>query len=109
MPRDLIREAEAPVDTIGLVLLEAAEYLELHGWTRGSNAGPNGEACLMRAVAIAGHVPFVGLTIPYGFMREYESRLGFDGRNPAWAWNDAHGRTVAEVIARLRAAARGKL
>lgn len=96
-------ETEAPPrpKTPQETLLAAARYIEEHGWCQGSWSQPDGSVCLwgaLRAIVVGDHG---------SFSREDWEPLA--ERLPlgkfAAAWNDEPGRTEAEVIAALRAAA----
>lgn len=82
------------------VLLEAAEYLELYGWIQGEMGAFGGPCCI------------VGATVsvdPLGEARA-EAQLAvrrYLSVDSLPLWNDAPGRTAAEVIAALRGAAGG--
>jgi hypothetical protein len=103
-----------PVVTVADVLVRAADLLEEHGWVQG-RIGALGEGfCAVGATEQAARdlgVPsstnaVVGLTYFVGtpFDAEVEN-LAMRFLNGAW--NDRPGRTKAEVVARLRDAARG--
>lgn len=84
------------------VLLDAADRIERFGWCQGGTGkGPNGEKCLgltllefsknLSRHAACGHLSLhIGLKASEGFV----------------CWNDAPGRTAAEVCAALRECAR---
>lgn len=95
--------AKAKVDPdaeVRAVLLKAADIIERDGWCSmqiGDHyQGPN-PRCMMNSISAA------GVPTHYGFERV----LGFDTVHDAYRWNGTPGRTKAEVIARLRSAARG--
>ncbi len=91
------------VDTIGRKLLNAAEYIEQHGWCQGSLRNPRGSACLIGALY---------------YSNDFRGDLRKD---PQWTtairrltkmthvhperWNDSSGRTQDEVVHVLRESA----
>ena len=110
MPRDLIREAEiaAPLDADGEVYLRAIEIIERDGWMSHLAGAPMPNnymtaRCMMRSIGAARG------NEQDGYGNGDANRLGFSCFQEAFQWNDAPGRTASEVIARLRAAARGQL
>ena len=84
-------------------LRAAADVLERDGWTRGAWLD-EGRRCVAGALTKA----VMDLHPDDNFDRAYQSAhdtlSGHLGTAPM-LWNDAHGRTAAEVIAALRAAA----
>jgi hypothetical protein len=97
-----------PVDEDAAVLLRAAEIIEERGWCQ-EYPDAAGRVCAGRAIMLA-----LGLKSGWAGNEQeriVRHRLGFSA---AWFlsgalanWNDAPGRTAAEVIDRLRSAARG--
>lgn len=98
------------------VLMDAADYIEAHGWCQHSVATDDGRACLNGAIKIAG-----GMNPQASNWRDYpaviiateamRSRVGlpdqyFAGHRDATLWNDTPGRTAAEVCNALRECAR---
>jgi hypothetical protein len=79
------------VDT---VLQQAADYLELHGWCRGSLGRRGGPNCVVGALFEIAQTPMVRAAA-----ERLASEIGTS--NVAW-WNDQRGRSQAEVIAALR-------
>ena len=85
------------LDEASKVLLRAAEYIEEHGWCQHDLVEMSGRVCLMGAI--------------YSVAKEDDARAALDmvvnaiGRFPS-VWNDAPGRTQAEVVAKLREVAR---
>jgi len=100
---------ETNIDNVGQVLLEAADYIEWHGWCQHIAIGPAGKLCAVGALL---HVAIPNIkhsTVwemsplalsAFAKLRRY---LGTDGIE---SWNDTRGRTKDEVVAALRAAAR---
>ena len=90
------------------VLNGAADLIERDGWWQGNYRGPNGERCLNRALADALDLPLNGLALwrldPLYLGAEAALR-NVTGRYLLTGWNDQPGRTQAEVVAALRAAA----
>lgn len=87
-------------------LLAAAWYIEEHGWCQHDEIDEDGRVCMLGAL---------GKVIKRGLGFEAIEALGFDVVHrdsicgtPAADWNDAPGRTQAEVVERLRRAARGE-
>lgn len=97
------------------VLLEAADYLENRGWTRGVYADENGCLCLAGALNLA----TIGRAAPYPYSsitdqqwalaRQVtdliEERCGIESGPALAEWNDAPDRTRSEVVSMLRRAA----
>ena len=90
------------------MLLRAAEIIEERGWCQ-EYQDTAGRVCVGRAIMLA-----LGLKSGWAGNEQeriVRHRLGFSAaRFPSGAlanWNDAPDRTDAEVIARLRSAARG--
>lgn len=90
------------------VLLDAADYIEAHGWAQGTRQC--GEAvCAHGAIAMvltgnaceacAGEVAVVDILIPFLQRRFPDEHIGSFGVGP---WNNASNRTAAEVCAALR-------
>jgi hypothetical protein len=100
--------------------LKAAKVIEERGWHKGGFMGTDGSVCLVGALVLAAQpdesivkaryyrslvnlwadLPAVGQACKaMGF------RVGEDDTAHSWPphhWNDWHGRTVADVLARLR-------
>lgn len=85
------------------VLLDAVEYIETHGWCQGGQGyGPNGQRCMLRAMMhSADHVR----ATMSAFAVAREAVAEEIGTLAIASWNDSPGRTRAEVVAKLRAAA----
>lgn len=78
------------------VLLDAADYIEAHGWRQNSyGLEPHGSTCMVGAIFRVG-----------GTMSGALHRIDARCLPYASAWNDAPGRTAAEVCAALRACSR---
>lgn len=109
-------ETPLPAKTTADVLRHAALLIEERGWCRADRQSPDGQLCIVGAIELAqfGSVHELGdidgvpseqidpFALP-GAMA-VEKYLGLEARG-TWGWNDAPGRTAAEVIAALRAAA----
>ena len=90
------------------VLNGAADLIERDGWTQHQYRGPNGEHCvtdaLMRAAGTQpGDSGAPGALVLYSSASLTLAVEVHEGRLPIW--NDEFGRTKAEVVAALRAAA----
>ncbi len=83
------------------VLLEAALYLNTHGWTRGTFKNQLGQVCIMGAFAcIVPDMPDRQAAI-FTALCEFERYVG----QSTASWNDQPHRTKEEVIAALEGAA----
>jgi hypothetical protein len=90
------------------VFERAAQEIERRGWHQGGTASAQGRVCMMMAVCAAAGKEFQ-TTKMYFEAINYYALLGFPlGEKSPLVWNDAPGRTQAEVIDRLRRAARGE-
>lgn len=112
-------ERRLPVQSPGVteadVLHRAADLLEEFGWTQGSlgmpsrHGGKRGALCYLGSIAQA-HLDF-GLSADRNEYLTAAQYLGGAKGNfasiasHAWMFNDAAGRTKAQVVARLRDAA----
>ena len=89
------------------VLNGAADLLLEDGWVQGDYRGPNGEHCMVDAIGAAIRTSAPGR--PPWFSPKYaEATLAVRvvvGSSLLAAWQDQPGRTQAEVVAALRAAA----
>jgi hypothetical protein len=103
------RPAPASIEPVGPtpkttrdVLLHAALLIEERGWNQGSYQ-QDGRLCLLGAINLA-------QTGRHDKWNDMEATLAVRGVLPTSCgdWNDAPGRTAAEVIAALRAAADAK-
>lgn len=115
MPRDLTAPWTAPetkpaLDADGEVLWRAADLLAERGHCKKTVEDAYGRHCLYGAINIArrGSAYATG-DYTTGRWDADARRLGFSGFEKAVLWNNEPQRTAAEVIARLRAAARGEL
>lgn len=82
------------------VLFDAARHLEVHGWLQGI-AGESRKPCCLIGATVAVDPLGEARTEAQAILRDH---LGVRSGGLA-QWNDAPGRTAAEVIAALRAAA----
>lgn len=82
--------------TICELRLKAAEIIEERGWWQGGFDGPNGECCMLEALYAAENY------VAFGSVTRAAQDMGFGGIDPIVSWNDAPGRTKAEVLDRLR-------
>ena len=100
---------ETNIDDVGKVLLEAADYIEWHGWCQHVVSNAKGEVCAMGAIAEClsrrgNGSSFAARERVWGYLSKY-----LNGSLPALAleiWNDMPGRTKEQVVAALRGAAR---
>lgn len=79
------------------VLDGAADLIERDGWVQGVNHLPTGEHCMNDAIE-----KVAGKALYWPAKRYVEAVVGFSATA---AWNDVPGRTKAEVVSALRAAA----
>lgn len=79
-------------------LRDAADYLEKNGWCQGRNETKDGRVCLVEALA--------RVADPKTHLAAYDFLSTRYGGVALSRWNDAPGRTQAEVIAALREAGR---
>jgi hypothetical protein len=115
-------KGEPAAKSAAQILLDAATYIETHGWIRGRSkmvyAAPNGESvvlvCAQQAIAeAAGYgdnsypIRLDETWVQWGKAANLlQVHIGPYETIPQW--NDVVGRTKEEVIATLRAAAGGK-
>ena len=93
-------EAPAVVETVPLEpwrrrLLDAADYIEAHGWCQGTHSDEHGKVCVVEAITLSGGINEIS-------GRAFRALCEAVGGNYASIWNDVPGRTEAEVIATLR-------
>ena len=98
-----------------LVLNRAADLVELRGWHQGDfHEETSGRVCAAGAIRVAaGGVPYESCEQASSAERAFADCLAAHGlAKPGHCpievigqWNDAEGRTAAEVVATLRAAA----
>lgn len=89
-------------------LLAAANYLRTHGWTQGCNSDHDGRVCLLGAIVQSstgdnGDAAIEAVAAELGVSVSTDCST-FDVRSIA-VWNDAEGRTTAEVVDVLERAA----
>lgn len=88
------------------VLLDAADYIEAHGWCQWSLEDSDGRVCaiggMLRAVSVDHHTTFER---PQEY-RQAITHLHHYLNGGAGFFNNAHGRTASEVTAALRTCAR---
>ena len=100
-------ETQVPVErTDADILLNAARIIEEFGWCQGTWTDGAGHLCLEGAVRVAlGDRPnSTKFTDAFTFVRVLGRVERVVGTRPA-RWNDTPGRTQAQVVAALRAAA----
>lgn len=104
------RERVVAEPTTRDVLLRAADLLSEFGWQQGGLGSKlTGQFCLVGAVVEAARdlgAPYTPSVHDDEGIYDYANRFlrSFEKEYPE-DWNDAEGRTKAEVVARLRAAA----
>ena len=86
------------------VLNGAADLILRDGWCQGDYVGPNGERCVEWALADAIGRQGEWWTSPL-YVEACVALRPFIGMHSRAGWNDQPGRTKAEVVAALRAAA----
>lgn len=86
------------------VRLEAARLLEAEGWVQGWYRGPDGERCLDQALADAAAV-IECPEHPQEVLNAIRADLWHELGESVIGWNVEAGRTLAEVVAALRARA----
>jgi hypothetical protein len=86
------------------ILLDAAAYIEKHGWCQG-NYWRDGRSCAVGAIARVGRWGEQGAG--HEARRMAYSKLERLTGQPIVHWNDAAGRSEAEVVYTLRKAALG--
>lgn len=110
MPRDTVEievlaspAQEIPLEPWQKILLESADLIEEKGWCQGAPYNSRGEHCMLGAVSA---VTARKYAIIDG--REATGRLKRRlGESPA-LYNDTAGRTKRQVLATLRAVAKGE-
>lgn len=90
------------VDETGQVLLDAADYIERHGWCQYIVEDNQGRVCIGGAISAAASNSDQDDLYVYALVR-LDKYLHSYKLVPFW--NDTPGRTKEEVIAALRAAA----
>ncbi len=94
---------EPKVDAVGEVLLEAADLLETRGWCQGIMVNEKGQMCLVGSIKEALWKRDADCGINYD---DLTFRLKkYIGHDFIPSWNDEIGRTQAQAIEALRAAA----
>jgi hypothetical protein len=99
------------IDEVGKILLDAADYIGLHGWCQGTVENAFRQVCAMGAINRASYlrcsVSCGATTTAQRKLAKYlECFVSSDNANDIADWNDAPGRTKEEVMAALRGAAR---
>jgi hypothetical protein len=89
--------------TARTVLLNAAELIRTRGWCQDRAVTPDGRLCLIGALVVANSRVSVAAMIgsSYPLAHEALNRLRCAVLQSPGRWNDAPGRTAAEVIALL--------
>lgn len=85
------------------VLMDAADYIEAHGWCNlpgGGRGAPNPLCASLAIVEASSRAEMPGVVV------RFASYLGLDCPARIPDWNDTPGRTGAEVCAALRECAR---
>lgn len=87
-------------DTVADVLERAADLIEPEGaWIQGVFQSEDGCSHCLHSAVMEQADDFLK-------MKAATQALGFNYSEEVWVWNDAPGRTQAEVVAKLREAAR---
>ena len=104
---------ETNIDNVGMVLLEAADYIEWHGWCQDRVESPGGAVCALGAICHATNDLVAQRLLafsPPNILARLKKVIGVARLDESWHdiqnWNDAPGRTKEEVVAALRGAAR---
>lgn len=80
------------------VLLDAADYIEAHGWCQNALEDHDGSVCVLGAIKAVG-----GVITGFSLLAHCALNSHVGG---TFVWNDAPGRTSTEVCAVLREVAR---
>jgi hypothetical protein len=95
---------ETNIDNIGKVLLDAADYIERHGWIQRTYKTNAGKVCATGAIVLSSpRGPDFPVPVIINATARLKKYLGVD-HIPVW--NDTPGRTKDEIVAALRGAAR---
>lgn len=86
------------LDETGMHLLNAANYLEDHGWCQNTLINARGNVCLITAISINPNVDRSARRLLYYLVNR-------KGAADIQLWNDYPGRTKEEAIQALREAA----
>jgi hypothetical protein len=103
--------AETKTEQVAADLRAAADVLERGGWAQGDYVTDDGCRCAIGALVVVCGGSAGESTVPFDDLPRLRTLMGAVERQtgiPRWdidAWNDEPGRTAAEVIATLRAAA----
>jgi hypothetical protein len=94
-----------PTPDVQAVLDEAAEIIEQRGWTQGEMGDPwIGPRCMLGAIYSATPGDEQLRSECTRAIAERISPAGGDAETQISIWNDRHGRTKTQVLARLRGA-----
>lgn len=100
-------KVEIKIEPYQQALLDAATYLETHGWCQ-NRAYDGDKSCMAGAVYRVIHgKDFVGVELP--LYRQARFAIVDSINDLVVSWNDKPGRTVEEVTAALREAAKVQL
>lgn len=86
------------------IVLEKARERIARGWCQRLRFGDNGSVCIVGALQVATGLEGIGSNVgAYRATVPWQALLGFSnvGDDVADCWNDAKGRTQAEVLARF--------
>ena len=101
------KPGEDNIDEVGEILLEAANYIERHGWCQFRLATKEGEVCARGAIR---RVLDISTDEVQVLTREEAKAIWrlfeYLGQRSVSNWNDYPGRTKEQVVAALRGAAR---
>lgn len=101
---------ETPLEPWRAVLLDAADYIEAHGWTAQTGRDRDGRVCAWIAIDSPTRLDKFPMTPEQRKRRaagefaeeQFAAFVGVPGPSSIPIWNDTPGRTAAEVTAALR-------
>ncbi len=97
----MLYDPKHDLDEIGKELWKAADYIEEHGWCRGTLKKEDGRVCIVGAINAAGRFHSECEHRLYFFLREKMLNLTFG----VVSWNDKICKSKDEAVAALREAA----
>lgn len=88
-------DKEIKIDEVAQVLLDAADYIDKHGWCQNKLEDDDGRVCVMGAL--------YRVNTPWSAYSKLFRHLSVNIKVlDVPFWNDAHGRTKEEVVSVLR-------
>ena|SRR5258706_13384694 len=108
---------QKPLSENGQILMDAANYMDEHGWCQKHASEPNGSVCFYGAIAaVVGAVSFVNGNVNGNFFRIDKDNPNFKRFaaiqhlvetsrtfiSGAAEWNDYAAKSKEEVVAKLR-------